>query len=74
MVRDALIISDSEILGGIPVFTGTRVPVKCLIDYIKSNHPLGDFLDDFPTVSRVVVCAVLDSFSDSFIQTPREDR
>lgn len=48
----SLITRDEDILGGIPVFTGTRVPVKTLFDYLKANHPLDDFLDDFPTVTR----------------------
>lgn len=48
----SLITRNDNILGGIPVFTGTRVPVKTLFDYLKANHPLDDFLDDFPTVAR----------------------
>jgi len=47
-----LITRNDNILGGIPVFTGTRVPIKTLFDYLKANHPLDDFLDDFPTVAR----------------------
>lgn len=47
-----VITRNANILGGIPVFTGTRVPVKTLFDYLKANHPLDDFLDDFPTVAR----------------------
>ncbi len=47
-----LMTRNENILGGIPVFTGTRVPVKTLFDYLKANHPLDDFLDDFPTVAR----------------------
>ncbi len=47
-----LITRNENILGGIPVFTGTRVPVKTLFDYLKTNHPLDDFLEDFPTVAR----------------------
>lgn len=47
-----LIHSDPEILGGTPVFVGTRVPLQALIDYIEGGHSLGEFLDDFPTVSR----------------------
>ena len=45
-----LITRNEKILGGLSVFTGTRVPVKTLFDYLKANHPLEDFLDDFPTV------------------------
>ena len=41
-----------EILGGTPVFIGTRVPVKALLDYLEGGHRLDDFLDDFPTVTR----------------------
>ena len=47
-----LITRNEDILGGIPVFTGTRVPVKTLFDYLKTNHPLDEFLDDFPTVTK----------------------
>ena len=44
--------SDPEILGGTPVFVGTRVPFRNLIDYLERNHSLDEFLDAFPTVSR----------------------
>ena len=47
-----LITRNENILGGIPVFTGTRVPINTLFDYLKANHPLDDFFDDFPTVAR----------------------
>ena len=49
-----------EILGGTPVFVGTRVPVQALIDYIAGGHSLDEFLDDFPTVTREVAAAALD--------------
>lgn len=39
-------------MGGTPVFVGTRVPFRNLIDYLEGGHPLSDFLDDFPTVTR----------------------
>lgn len=44
--------SDPEILGGKPVFVGTRVPVKALWDYIEGGETLDEFLDDFPSVTR----------------------
>ncbi len=47
-----VIHSDPEILGGTPVFVGTRVPVQTLLDYLEGGHPLADFLDDFPTVTE----------------------
>jgi len=54
------ISSHPEILGGTPVFRGTRVPVKALIDYLEGGHPLSEFLDDFPTVSREQAVRVLE--------------
>jgi len=56
----SLITIDPETLGGIPVFSGTRVPVKTLIDYLEAGDRLDDFLDDFPTVSREHAVAVLE--------------
>jgi uncharacterized protein (DUF433 family) len=50
---DIQVISRSaEVMSGAPVFTGTRVPVQTIIDYLAGGHPLEDFLDDFPTVTR----------------------
>ncbi len=42
---------DPDILGGAPVFVGTRVPLRALIDYLAGGHPLAEFLDDFPSVT-----------------------
>ena len=56
-----LITRNENILGGILVFTGTRVPVKTLFDYLKANHPLDDFLEDFPTVRREQAQQVLEA-------------
>ena len=55
-----LISSNTERLGGEPCFTGTRVPVRTLIDYIEGGHHLSDFLGDFPPVSREHAIAVLE--------------
>jgi uncharacterized protein (DUF433 family) len=51
---------DPDILGGAPVFIGTRVHVKTLIDYLAAGDPLDEFLDDFPTVSREQAVATLE--------------
>ena len=56
--------SDPEILGGIPVFVGTRVPVKNLWDYLEAGDPLDRFLDDFPSVSREQALAALELAKD----------
>ena len=55
-----VIHSDPKILSGTPVFVGTRVPVQTLLDYFEGGHPLSDFLDDFPTVTREQAIAVLE--------------
>lgn len=52
---------DPEILGGTPVFRGTRVPVQTLFDYLEAGDPLDEFLDDFPTVTREQALAMLES-------------
>ncbi|MFO0842124.1 MAG: DUF433 domain-containing protein [Gemmataceae bacterium] len=44
--------SDPDILGGTPVFVGTRVPVRALLDYLEAGESLHEFLEDFPSVTR----------------------
>ncbi len=55
-----LISSSPERLGGTPVFAETRVPVQTLIEYLEAGHPLDQFLDDFPSVTREHAIAVLE--------------
>ncbi len=55
-----LIQRDDDILGGIPVFAGTRVPVQTLLDYLEAGERLDAFLDDFPTVSCAQATGVLE--------------
>jgi uncharacterized protein (DUF433 family) len=50
---------DQEVMGGVPCFTGTRVPIQNLFDYLESASSLDEFLTDFPTVSRSAAVAVL---------------
>jgi len=52
--------SDPDILGGTPVFLGTRVPMKTLLDYLEAGDSLDEFLDHFPSVSRAQVIAALE--------------
>lgn len=56
---DRSINVDKEILGGTPVFAGTRVPVKNLFDYLEEGENIAEFLEDFPSVSNAQVNAVL---------------
>ena len=61
MLKDSLIINTSpEIMGGTPVFTGTRVPVQTLLDYLKAGESIDDLLDGFPTVTREQVIALVE--------------
>lgn len=59
--------SDPEILGGIPVFQGTRVPVQNLLDYLAAGRPLDDFLEGFPGVSREQAVAFLALAKDAVL-------
>jgi len=72
MKQRKLITSDREILGGIPVFTGTRVPAKTLFDYLEHGHPLDEFLDDFPTVKRKHALAVLEFMKKKLLEQTYE--
>lgn len=54
------ITSSPDRLGGTPVFAGTRVPVRSLIEYLEAGHPLDHFLGEFPDVSREHAIAVLE--------------
>jgi uncharacterized protein (DUF433 family) len=58
--RAKVIHSDPEIMGGTPVFVGTRVPVRALLDYLEAGDPLDKFLDHFPTVRREQAVAALE--------------
>ncbi len=60
-MTQSLITRNENILGGIPVFAGTRVLVKTLFDYLNADHPLDDFLDDFPMAAREHARQVLEA-------------
>lgn len=57
--------SDPEILGGIPVFVGTRVPLRNLIDYLEDNSTIDEFLVQFPSVSRQQVEMALEAIEEA---------
>ena len=56
-----------DIMGGTPVFAGTRVPIQTLVDYLKGGESIDDFLDGFPSVRREQVLAVLDEIAGHII-------
>lgn len=64
--RTVAVHCDPDILGGKPVFVGTRVPFQSLVDYITAGHTLDQFLDHFPTVSREQALAALEDARDRF--------
>ncbi len=59
-MTDRIITKDPETLGGTPVFTGTRVPVRILLEHFEAGDRLDDFLEDFPSVSREQAIAFLE--------------
>ena len=59
---------DPEIMSGTPCFAGTRVPVKTLFDYLEGGHPLSEFYEQFPSVSRFQARSVLQLARHSVLQ------
>lgn len=71
MTRATVYHSDAGILGGTPVFTGTRVPVDSLVHHLRTGSTLDAFLDDFPSVRREQAEAFLAlALNDALDQTP----
>ncbi len=62
-INENVVVQDQEILGGTPVFRGTRVPVRNLLDYLESDYTLDEFLEDFPGVTRTQAIAFLEQAS-----------
>jgi uncharacterized protein (DUF433 family) len=60
MDPNQIVHADPDILGGTPVFVGTRVPVQTLLDYLEGGDTIEEFLDDFPGVSRETAVAFLE--------------
>ncbi len=67
MKRQDVFHSDPEIMGGTPVFTGTRVPVQTLLDYLEGDDTLDEFLDGFPGVSREQAIAFLELAKEALL-------
>jgi uncharacterized protein (DUF433 family) len=68
-MKRPVVIHDPEIMGGTPVFHGTRVPIQTLLDYIEAGETIDDFLEGFPSVSREQVVAFLEEAKDLFVET-----
>lgn len=67
MKPSTVVHSDPDILGGTPVFAGTRVPVQTLLDYLEGGESIDDFLDGFPSVKREQIVDFLEQAKASLI-------
>jgi uncharacterized protein (DUF433 family) len=65
-----IIVKNPQILGGTPVFCGTRVPAQTLFDYLEGGETLEDFLEGFPTVSRELAVAALEEAKQLLLARP----
>ena len=65
--RLLFLVRDPRIMGGTPVFKGTRVPVQTLIDYLESGSSVDEFLDGFPTVKKAQVMALLEETKERLL-------
>ena len=70
-MKKKLITRSKDILGGVSVFAGTRVPVRALFDYLEAGRSLEDFLDDFPSVSKTQAVGLI-KLSKANILNPHE--
>ena len=66
-MEKTVIVIDQDVMSGTPCFRGTRVPFKNLIDYLEGGHSLGDFLRQFPTVTRELTVQALEEAKDSLL-------
>lgn len=59
-MRSTVVVSSPDVMGGTPVFAGTRVPIENLLDYLEGGESIEDFLEGFPSVSREQVITFLE--------------
>jgi uncharacterized protein (DUF433 family) len=68
-MKTTVVCRDPEIMGGAPVFRGTRVPVETLLDYLEASETIDDFLEGFPSVTREQVIAFLEEAKDRLVES-----
>ena len=71
-IHPSVVTCDPEVLGGTPVFAGTRVPVRILSDHLEAGDRLDDFLDNFPSVTRSQAIQVIKLALDQFANQGEE--
>jgi uncharacterized protein (DUF433 family) len=67
-MKEPIITSSPDVMGGTPVFAETRVPVQTLLDYLKAGESIDDFLEGFPTVTKEQVIAFLEEAEEQIIK------
>ncbi|HMG78389.1 MAG TPA: DUF433 domain-containing protein [Xanthobacteraceae bacterium] len=68
-MSQSVICRDPEVMGGTPVFCGTRVPVQTLIEYLEAGDSIDEFLEGFPTVTRAQVIAFLEEAKEKLVES-----
>jgi uncharacterized protein (DUF433 family) len=68
-MKQAVICRDLEVMGGAPVFCGTRVPVQTLLDHLEAGESIDEFLQGFPSVTRAQVIAFLEQAKDRLVES-----
>ena len=67
-MKSTVVCRSPDVMGGTPVFCGTRVPVQTLLDYLKAGDTIDEFLTGFPSVSREQVIAFLEAATDRLVE------
>jgi uncharacterized protein (DUF433 family) len=67
LANGSVVHSDPEILGGTPVFVGTRVPIQTLVDYLEGGYNIDEFLENFPSVRQAQVNAFLEQATQALL-------
>jgi uncharacterized protein (DUF433 family) len=68
-MKQPVVSRDPEVMGGAPVFCGTRIPVQTLLDYLEAGDSIDEFLEGFPSVTREQVIAFLEEAKDRLIES-----
>lgn len=68
-MKQAVVSRSPEVMGGTPVFCGTRVPVQTLLDYLEAGDSIDEFLEGFPSVTRQQVVAFLEEAKDRLVES-----
>jgi uncharacterized protein (DUF433 family) len=68
-MKQTVVSRDPDVMGGAPVFSGTRVPVQTLLDYLEAGESIDEFLEGFPSVTRKQVIAFLEEAKDRLVES-----